>query len=195
MTRRSTTSGAGGPGEVSLSCGRYREIVSSAIDGEVDDLERALAERHLRACPRCTEFREFALSAGEVMRKDQSPSRTCAVDGRALRRAAGRSSRRRRLTGGLVTAVGASLMLGFLLGGSGVLRLGADRQARTHELALPRVVAARTLDPSYVPYLKRPLVASWDAGVIKAGTADEKRLFWVTPMSRFEESHYRPERL
>ncbi len=60
-------------------------------------------------------------------------------------------------------------------------------------IAIPQVLLARNLDPAYVPYLQRKVGGS---GIkIRAGTADEKLLFFESPMSFYEEYHYRPEGL
>ncbi|GAB4255222.1 MAG: hypothetical protein Kow00122_13480 [Thermoleophilia bacterium] len=177
-------------------CRAFRELASSAVDGEIHELEAYSLERHLRSCPCCREFRDFVLRTGLLVR--QSPPPPLArrpVEGRVLARAAGGRDRSwwksRRLLGGAAGSLAAGILLGSAVG----LRVGGEGVAAPAELPLPRVTAARTLDPSYVPYLSRPLAVAWDAGVIRPGTADEKRLFWVTPMSRYDEAHYRPERL
>ncbi len=60
-------------------------------------------------------------------------------------------------------------------------------------IAIPQVLLARNLDPAYVPYLQRKVGGS---GIkIRPGTADEKLLFFESPMSFYEEYHFRPEGL
>jgi anti-sigma factor RsiW len=44
-------------------CDRRRELISSSLDGELSELERAALDAHLASCPSC---RAFAASAGET---------------------------------------------------------------------------------------------------------------------------------
>jgi len=49
----------------SNECDRLREQISSSLDGELSELERAGLDAHLAWCPSC---RAFAASAGETSR-------------------------------------------------------------------------------------------------------------------------------
>ncbi|GAB4254168.1 MAG: hypothetical protein Kow00129_15190 [Thermoleophilia bacterium] len=92
------------------------------------------------------------------------------------------------MVGSAGTAVAVAMLLAVFVWGFG------EQPAReTQTLALPQVLAGRTLDPSYVPYLEQRLGSG--KIMIAAGTADEKLLFFESPMSFHEEFHYRPEEL
>jgi anti-sigma factor RsiW len=42
--------------QLNLQCGRTRELVSLALDGELSELESARLESHLAGCPSCREL-------------------------------------------------------------------------------------------------------------------------------------------
>jgi len=193
-----------------LSCSDVRMMLSSFLDGEGDDLQRARIERHVRRCPRCREFELFVRrssrtlrtqsSAGQVVEVPLEPSaaalalevrRTLAFDA-PQRRGARRSSLG-------TAAVAAALSLGILIGGLGVWTLSQgdtpEILAREGSHSLPRVVAARTLDPGAVAGADVSILTAWIPPRRIENTFDEKAMYWATPMSHFERLHYRPEQL
>ena len=190
-------------------CLDVRPLLSSLVDGEGDDLQRARVHRHLRHCPRCREFESFLRGSGRMLRERSSafdravvpstlsvPALACearAAGGRrpAERRAPWRSS--------LVSvAVAAALSLGVLIGGVGVWTLSqgepSEVAAGEGSSALPRVVAPRTLDPG-ATVEDQSILTAWLPPRSHENTFDEKPMYWATPMSEFARLHYSPEQL
>lgn len=184
--------------------------MSALLDGEADDLQRARVERHLRSCERCREFqrvsgrtravvRRESAAAGPALRPEEC-ARTAARLAVAVR-ASGGSRRRSDSWRSVVVGatVAAALSLGVLLGGVGVWTLTQDaaesRPPVAASVTLPRVVAPRTLDPGTIVEEPVSVLTAWVPPRSVENTFDEKRMFWVTPMSHFERVHFRPEQL
>ena len=51
-----------------ISCDRTRDLISSALDGRLHDLERRFLDAHVRRCDDCKAFAEEAVWFTEVMR-------------------------------------------------------------------------------------------------------------------------------
>jgi anti-sigma factor RsiW len=184
-----------------------RVLLSSLLDGEGDDLQRARVYRHLRHCPRCREFESFVRGSARVLR-DRSRASEPAVApsplavsalAREVRGSSVPAERRASWRSGLVSAaVAAALSLGVLIGGVGVwtLRQGEPSEVVDGEgySALPRVVAPRTLDPG-ASGEDESILTAWLPPRSLENTFDEKPMYWVTPLSEFARLHYSPEQL
>ncbi len=190
-------------------CLDVRPLLSSLVDGEGDDLQRARVYHHLRHCPRCREFESFVRVSGRVLRDRSCMSEQAATPSVLSASALAREVRGSSVSGsadsrpswrsGLVsTAVAAALFLGVLIGGLGVWTLDQGMPSEVVESegysALPRVVAPRTLDPGAVGE-DQSILTAWLPPRSLENTLDEKPMYWVTPMSEFARLHYSPEQL
>ncbi len=207
VTRTRRGGGRGGAAG-SLTCFEARPLLSALVDGEADDLQRARVERHLRSCTRCRDFRRFSSRTQTLVHEPRAASRPGPAPGEYARtaarlavavRAPGR--RRQRPDSWRSVVVGATLAaalsLGAVIGGLGVWTL--TQEAAEPEVmmvvTLPRVVAARTLDPGVVVEEPISILTAWVPPRRVENTFDEKAMFWVTPMSYFERMHLLPEQL
>jgi len=167
--------------------------VSQFLDGELDATTGESIEQHLEVCESCAQFADFArglqFSLWIEPMLDPPPSPSVPT---LLRKAPPERARPRPGKGRLAVL---AVCLALLVGGIGVARdEGYRSMPATAALSLPPVLASRTLDPDYIPYLRR----SYPLGVPErdvAGTFAEKSLFFETPMTPWDEYHYRPERL
>ena len=208
MRRRLTDRGRGVRGTGGdTPCLDVRLLLSSLLDGEGDDLQRARVYRHLRHCPECRGFESFVRGSAQVLRDRSRASEqavapsplavsalACEVRGSGVpaeRRASWRSS--------LVSAaVAAALSLGVLIGGLGVWTLSQGEPSEVVQgegsSALPRVVAPRTLDPDAAGE-DESILTAWLPPRSHENTFDEKPMYWATPLSEFARLHYSPEQL
>ncbi|MHB0979316.1 MAG: zf-HC2 domain-containing protein [Thermoleophilia bacterium] len=205
---RTRQRGGRGGAAGSLTCFEARPLLSALVDGEVDDLQRARVERHLRSCTRCRDFRRFSSRTQTLVRGPRAASglvpapREHAHTAALLAIAVKASGRRRQRSDSWRSVVvgatlAAALSLGAVIGGLGVWTL--TREAAEPEglavLTLPRVVASRTLDPGVVVEEPVSILTAWAPPRRVENTFDEKAMFWVTPMSHFERVHLLPEQL
>jgi anti-sigma factor RsiW len=101
------------------------------LDGELSELEGALLDRHLEACPACLAFDSRLRSAARTLRVTpaESPAHPIAIPSRPRRRIPVPSGRRVA-----VVAIAAALALGSLVG-SQVHRPAADSPAQEPQLS------------------------------------------------------------
>ena len=193
-----------------MDCRRVRELISVCCDDEATHLERAAVRQHVSRCAGCAEFGELVRRVEMVQRGPVESALEPAVRGRDLaavvRAKTARHGRSRRpwfaraaLGGSLAAALVLVVVGWWVRVGDGwvtAARTTASAESRSAvALVLPRVSASRVLDPSYTPYLGRdyPVLTAVKRSVV--GTPDERWMFFETPMSRFDELHYRPEQL
>ena len=199
---RERVGGAGGD----LCCSEVRPLVSALVDGEVDDLQRARIEKHIRGCARCREFELFLRRVSRVMKAGASaegasspktvPARTLAHEVRRTRGEARRASWRSSAVG---AAIAAALSLGMVIGGLGMWTLNQadapEGESVQNQRSMPRVELVEKLDPGEVIQEIASILTAWVPPRRVENTFDEKAMYWTTPMSHFEQSHDRPERL
>jgi predicted anti-sigma-YlaC factor YlaD len=182
-------------------CRRFRYLISVSSDEQVSDLEDAALRRHLRTC---TECRGFARVVDEMKwaASDPQPIPPCPQLGEDLaaavttaRMAWRRSWWGRALRPALSGALAVTTLV-VLLGWWGHVGMSPaaapSSSARNAVAAAPDLMLPQKLDPSYVPYLKqkRSLLAATYKD--PSGTWNERLMYRETPMSWYDEVHYRP---
>jgi predicted anti-sigma-YlaC factor YlaD len=194
----------------SIDCRRVRELISVCYDGEATHLERAAVQQHVSRCEGCAEFQALVARVEAAQRESIEAVPQPAIRGRELATVvrAGTvprgSSRRpwfaRVALGGSLAAALVLVVIGWWVRvGDGWMAsawtapTGESRSAVT--LALPRVCAPRVLDHGYTPHLGRDYSVLTAVKRNVAGTPDEQWMFFETPISGFDEYHYRPEQL
>lgn len=94
-------------------------------------------------------------------------------------------------------ALVAAMSLGIFIGGLGVWTLTQDTVADEagYPLGSPRIIASRTLDPGTDVQERVSILASWVPRRLADDPYWEKWMMGLTPMSLYDEVHYRPENL
>jgi len=89
------------------------------------------------------------------------------------------------------------MSLGIFIGGLGVWTLTQDTVADEagYPLGSPRIIASRTLDPGTDVQERVSILASWVPRRLADDPYWEKWMMGLTPMSLYDEVHYRPENL
>ncbi len=96
-----------------------------------------------------------------------------------------------------VVAVIAALSLGVLIGGFGVWTIVQPSGSEMVQQVpgSPRIIASRTLDPGTDVDGRVSILASWVPPRRGDDPYWEKRMMGLTPMSLWDELHYRPDNL
>jgi hypothetical protein len=112
-------------------CEHARQWSSLRLDGELSELEGALLDRHLDACPACASFDERLRSAAMVLRLTQpEPPRVPITVRESERKVVFPVGRRV-----VVAAIAAALALGSIVG-SALQRPPADRSTPSPQVSL-----------------------------------------------------------